>query len=642
MFVDLTQSTNLHDLLLHLMSRLNISRRSDADEQETLIEFFQSRRMLLVLDNCERLVEAITPFIKTLLTECPRLRLLTTSRLAWRGLSAQFVYHVKGLSAPEPTRFQNADADIELLLQCDAVRLYLREAAKVLPDISLTSNNAYAIAQLCHQLDGSPLGIKLAALQAQIRSPSATLAGLLQNPLSLQSFHDDLPERQRSLWLAFESSFTLLNADLQHMFACLSVFPAGWTIAGAQAVIKSRQTGAMLQQLADLSLVSTLPFQEPTRFQMTKMLHRFALERLNLLPAANTIRQRFLDFCLHFVSERENKFAGPEQSATLDQIEMEWDNLKGALEWAESTGKAEQGLRLASLLWRYWFFRGDNLVGADWLKRMLALCPNAPADLRAAALQAAGNLAFQRVDYEQAQAYYQEQLDIEKSRGDLLRLARTHGNLGNVGMMIRDHESAQRHLEMCSALLKQTGNDRESSMTLGNLAILARQMGNYPLASHYHTQAVAVLKRLGDSHNHITALNNFADTQIFIGDCAAASETLRHSLSLCIELNHRLGMVHNLFLHARLAMQIDMMEIAARFLGAARGTRERSGLTLHVQAVAEQRECCETICDHIGTATLDCALDEGRVMNTAQLADCAEEIYKKAANRSGPDQDGSA
>jgi predicted ATPase/DNA-binding SARP family transcriptional activator len=637
-FIDLTAAKNLPDVIRELRHRLHIPQSRDLSAQEALIEFLASRRILLTLDNCAHVVEAITDLIKTLLRSCPRLRLLTTTQLAWRDISAQSIYHVRGLSTPDPDQLPRIAAEPEALQQVDAVRLFLREAANVQPDIALTPQNAVAIAQICTHLDGLPLGITLAAAQAQLYSPAEILESILSGPQGFPSPDVGLLPHQAGLWAAINSTLARLSAGQQHTFAALSVFRGGWTVAAAEAVVGTKQMRDDLKRLIDWSLITSSSLasgleQDALRFRMLEMLRRHAAERLRLAGMTDTARHRHLDYYLRLAEEADAGLNAGDQDRILDRLEGEWENLQGAMEWAAMGGQAEQGLRLACALRKYWYVRGDNQVGAAWLEKFLAACPDVSPDLRRLALLVTGNLAFYRADFERASACYQEQLALADSPVDR---ARAYGSLGNISMLTGDLAGAECHFQRAQEIFEAIHDERGLAHTYGNLAILAFETNNPDMALHYHRSTVAAFERSGDIDNVIMALNNLGATQVNLRQRSELVATLRRSFSLCVEMDHRPGLVHCLFLHACLAVEVGMMEVAAQFLGAARGFRERNGLPMHSDAAAEQRRYCGIIQAQIGTANLDCAMDEGRAMPVPRLLAAAADLYARAASEDQP------
>jgi predicted ATPase/DNA-binding SARP family transcriptional activator len=630
-FIDLTEVHNRLDALRQLTSQLRLSPAKGISDEDALIEFLVPRRLLLILDNCEHIIISITSTITKLLVKCPRLSLITTSQLAFREIPPQLVYHVGGLTVPDLEQCRRAAETPDLLLPYDAVQLYLREAANVQPGIQLTRHNATAIGELCHVLDGLPLGIKLAAADVSLRSPAETLTALQQDARSLRSRQSRLPVRQRSLWDAIDSSYKLLPVALQRTFACLGVFRGGWTVAAATQVAGSDRLPDKLLMLAERSLITSVPLPDQARFRMLDTIQRYCETQLDRLPDKSEVRHRHLDYYLRFAEQMDTALRDQQQDTALDQLEREWSNLQAALEWSVASGAAAEGLRLATALGRYWFARGGNRLGSIWLDRMLAANPGTPPELHKQALRAGGNLALQRGDYDLARACYTRILELAGGADQVSDLKVAYGNLGNCAMMQGDAVGAKRHFERFREISAEAGDERGLASSLGCLATLAHQTGDLATACYYVAESIKLLRKFGNRQRLITVLNNLADTQFELKRFADTAATLQESFALSREIDFRPGLMHCLFLHARLAQQVGMLETAARFMGSAALLRETNGLALHPDAATEQHECCEIIRARIGTAALNAATEVGRSISLSDQIALAGEVYDRIA-----------
>ncbi|HET8631226.1 MAG TPA: helix-turn-helix domain-containing protein, partial [Thermomicrobiales bacterium] len=389
---------------------------------EALAELLHSRRLLLVLDNCEQ-VAAAAPALGALLAACPRLTILATSRAPLR-LAAEQEFPVPPLAVPPD------DAPTpQALVAVEAAALFVARARAVRPDFAVTAENAAAVAALCRRLDGLPLALELAAVRTRILSPAALL-DRLKTRLDLLAFGPaDAPARQRTLRATLGWSHDLLRPDERALFRLLGVFVGGFTAAAAEAVgaTPGDDGAGVLDRLSALVAHGLVHRDdadgEDGRFGMLETIREYARGHLEAsgegAAAARAHARHFLALAERAHAER----AGPRMAAWLDRLDRDHDNLRAALAWCEAAGEAELGLRLAAALFRFWSTRGPLAEGRAWLDRLLAAAPAAGASgpataVRATALLAAGVLAYNQGDLPAARALADASLALRRPLGD--------------------------------------------------------------------------------------------------------------------------------------------------------------------------------------------------------------------------------
>jgi predicted ATPase/DNA-binding CsgD family transcriptional regulator len=395
-----------------------------------LLSYLCQRQLLLVVDNCEHLVEAVAQLVCALLGHCPHLRILVTSREPL-AVAGEVTWHVPPLSLPDPEQRLSPVA----LLRSDAIRLFVERATGVLPSFRLTAENAGAVAEVCHHLDGIPLAIELAAARTNLLRVEQ-IAGRLDDRFHLLAggSRTALP-RHQTLKASLDWSYDLLSEVEQHMLRQLSVFAGGFTLEAAGSVCTDPDAGDMLQLLAQLvakSLVVTN--REPgaeARFHLLESIRHYALEKLVVAGDVELARACHLAYFLQLAETAESQLASASWLAWLDRIGADYDNFRAALGYslAGENAALDSGLRLATALVPYWIICFRFGEARRWLDLALARRHEVAAPARARFLLNAGWLLNEQWEVDPS-ALLQEALDIYCRMGDKAGIAWSMLRLG--------------------------------------------------------------------------------------------------------------------------------------------------------------------------------------------------------------------
>jgi predicted ATPase/DNA-binding SARP family transcriptional activator len=321
----------------------------------TIIEALQSKELLLVMDNCEHLIQASSILAEELLSSCPRPRILTTSREPL-GIGGEVVRQVGPLSLPETS---NGRSTAESLMRCEAVRLFVERSRVMAPDFGLTEGNAGAVVRLCRRLDGIPLAIELAAARlgdVAVEQVARRLEGSLD---LLQSSGRSAEPKHQTLRSTLDWSYNLLGEMERALFGRLAVFAGGWTLEAAEQVCSGRgiehyEFLDLLVGLVDKSLVVAGATSEgAVRYRMLEPIRQYAREKLDEIGQAYEARDRHAEFFLALAEEAEPELDGPQQRLWVERLDVEHDNLGAALLRALEHGEGELALRLGAALWRF-------------------------------------------------------------------------------------------------------------------------------------------------------------------------------------------------------------------------------------------------------------------------------------------------
>lgn len=523
-WVDLAPLTD-HTLVLPTIGRaVGLHDAGVADVATALRSSLRHRHALLVLDNMEHLLGAV-PDLAQLLLACSRLQLLATSRAPLR-LRGEQEFQVSPLEAP-PAEQVPGDRELAAF---PAVHFFVEQAQQKDPAFALAGQHE-AVAAICRRLDGLPLALELVAARTRTLTPAEILARL-DDPLSLLvGGSRDLPARQQTMRAAISWSEELLDPAEQAMLRRLAVFAGGWTLPAAEAVCgagpqDARAVLELVDVLVEQSLVSAHPTAHGTRYRMLEPVRQYARERLAATGEDAAARLRHAKYFLTLAEEAARELEGrSDQSYWVGRLDQELDNLRGALEWGEQEPgeeAAETLLRLSAALWRFWEMRWHVEEGRRWLSAALARSEHVSPSRRATVLNAAGNLARDQGDHDQAAAYHEQCLAIRRSLGDTRGIATS---LNNLGVVARDLGDAERTLELCGeacSLFRRAGDHHGAAIALISLGNAATRQGDLARARAFYEESLAHFRPVEDHWHTAWVLTYLAEVQVFAGDLDSA------------------------------------------------------------------------------------------------------------------------
>ncbi len=481
---------------------------------DTLADFVQARQLLLILDNCEHLLPACAALAKRLMQAGAQLKLLATSREVLR-VAGEALYAVPTLSAPNPVGAATRPTP-ELLMQHAGVRLFVDRASAVSPLFHVNADNAVAVAEICHRLDGIPLAIELAAARARAL-PIETLAKRLIDSFRLVTTQDEtVAPRQRTLHRLIDWSHDLLNPAEQQLFRRLAVFAGGWTLDAAEAVCAGPALGSgfdvddvadLLANLVDKSLVAL--DAECGRYRLLETVRLYALEKL-LASGDSDVRGLHLAFYLALAEAARPQLAGADQGEWLLRLDLERDNLMAAhLHGLRLEAGGATGLRLSAALRPYWLRRGLLSQGLKMTVDALAH-PNAPVAARGSGLFDAGQLCSFMGRHAQAQGYLEESLALMRAQGDEARVAAVLQPLGMAAIGQGDTTRARDCFAEAVRLTRGLGDPRRLAAALNAMAQLLRMTGDLDAAEPLYAETLRLARALEHRESMAVSLLNLA------------------------------------------------------------------------------------------------------------------------------------
>jgi len=503
---------------------------------ETLAAFLAPRYLLLVLDNCERMTSICAPLTDALLRAAPGLRILATSRIPLDTIG-ETTWDIPPMAVPPP----DAPGDLARLTGAagyDAVRLFVERARDIRARI--TGHDAgRAVAEICRRLDGLPLAIELAAARLPL-VPLREMPVRLDDRLCLLGGGSPgaLPHQQ-TLRATLDWSHALLNGAEQTLFRRLAVFVGGWTPEMAARVCAAEGLGGaaipgVLEALTRQSLLRREEMPDGgRRYGMLETVREYATERLGASGDADALRRRHAEEMLALALRVEPELTDSDQVRWLERLEIEHDNLRAALAWAQQQAATrEAGLRLAAALWRFWDVRGYWGEGRRWLDVALANTQGAVPTLRAQALRATGNLVRSQGNLVHARALYEESAALHRAMGDARGLAGLLGNLGNIAYQQGDLAHARVLQEEALTLFRDSGDALGGANTLSNLGNVTFAQGDLARADALYQESLARQREVGHIHGVANALSNLGHVAAVVGDHARAWALQEESMAL--------------------------------------------------------------------------------------------------------------
>jgi predicted ATPase len=536
-FVDLTAVREPELVAGAVVRSLGIREEAGKTTEEAMLSWLEQRELLLVLDNCEQVIEGAAQLAAEVLRQTRQVRLLATSRVPL-GVRGEQRLPVEPLAlpgsekAPDPQRIQ----------ETASVRLFVARASAVKPSFALSNANAPHVAEICRRVDGIPLALELAAARITVLSPEALRERLDRRLHALGSGSRDLPERHKTLRNAIRWSYELLSDQEQVVFRRLAVFAGGWSLPAAEAVLgNGHKTDLLdtLESLAAQSLIRAEPGeQEAPRFSMLETIREFALERLVDAGEEERFREAHADYFLQLAEDIAPKLStGIDHGHLLDRLERDHHNLRTAFDYHADRRNAVEALRFGSALWLFWSRRGWLSEGRRWLEIALALSGESHQGYQGAALRSLGNLSVHAGDISTAVSLYERSYAIAMTSGDKDSIGRALCNLGLAALLQGRWDDAREFLDRDVRLCEEIGDAVGVATAKLNLGMNARDSGNPQLALLFFESSRSLHVRQGNEYGVAYATYHIGLTCLDLHEWDRAGQLLQSALQIFKELS---------------------------------------------------------------------------------------------------------
>lgn len=579
--------------------------------REAIAEALAANRTLILLDGCEHLVDSCAEMVGSLLRTCPKLTILATSREPL-GVTGEVIWRTPSLTIPRP---QDA-AHPELLMECEAIRLFVDRARLSRQEFELEPAGAAALAQICTRLEGIPLAIELAAGLASVMTLEEILERLRRRfQLLTGGGRTSLP-RHQTLRQAVDWSYGLLSPTEQAMFARLGLFAGGFDLAAAEAVVSGTpidvdEVQPMLSRLVHKSLVVAEPTHpHTTRYRMLDTIREYALEKLEQI---GEWRSRHAAYFTAWTENAVKQLMSSDQGLWLQRLDEEQANIRLALEWSVFE-QSDNALRIAGAMGGFWWMTRSLAEGFEWLSRALDLETSA-AGLRATALIARARVSHRRGDYVTTERDAQEVVTIAKELAMYPELMRALNLLGVVRSHRGDLTAAHRAFSEIKVLAASHGDLEQLAVSINNMALIETTLGQHDVALAHAQESLAILERTGVRFQKAIVLETAARINFRLGNREVAHRSYAESLSISAEFMDRMNIADTLEGLALLAVSAADPGRAVVLVTVAEALRSSTGGERDPEMVGDVVELMDRARARLGQAALEEARRRGRAMS---------------------------
>lgn len=579
-FVELAELSDASLLPQAVASPFHLRDDGERSAADLLADYLRTKSVLLVLDNCEHLIDACATFVDALMRRCPRVKILATSREPL-DVPGEVVWRVPTMPIPN----MDHQLSTEVLMQYDAIRLFTERSTARLQSFRLTQENAPSVARICKRLDGIPLAIELAAARVASLEMDEIVERLERALSLLTTGPRTLTPRQKTLRGAIDWSYDLLSPAERALFRRLGAFSGTFSMEAVEQVALEGEVDArsfidLMTSLFDKSLiVTTEGVEEKPHFRMLDTLREYATEKLAESGEETRVRRRHYGYFLSFAKGAEPKLSTGAQRLALVKLNASQDNFRAALSWCREVEDVEAGLRLCVSLSRFWQARGFLAEGRGWLESYLSSASSVPADLLAEARLAAGSLAClqgdhiragklceeslvrfratgsrrpaaealrniaeadeMRGDYASADSRVREALDLAMESDDREGMGEALLLIGCYALRAGKHDVARRSQEESLRLFRELDHRRGAAKALNVLGLTAWETGRYAEAHAFYSECLELFRDLGDRKGVAVTICNLGELAHEQGEYPAARALLNESLSNLRELGDR-------------------------------------------------------------------------------------------------------
>jgi predicted ATPase/class 3 adenylate cyclase len=620
-FVELAALTDPDLIPQTILSGVGIPEQPGMTILQLLMDYLHEKKLLLVLDNCEHLIEASAKLVHTLLSGSPALNIVATSREAL-GITGEMVWHVASLSLPDINRLPA----VEQLSQYEAVQLFIERTTLVQPHFQVTNDNAPALAQICCLLDGIPLALELAAARMRTMDVEQISKRLDDRFRLLTGGSRAALERHQTLRAALDWSYNLLSADEKLLLSRLSVFAGRWTPEAAEQVcVKGAGDLDVLDLLARL-VDKSLVILEGSHYRMLETTRQYAREKLLDSEEGETLRDQHFAYFLVLAEKGDKEVhGGPDQIEWLHRFNGMRDNFRAALEWVVESGQTKRALQLVRKLDWSWFVRGDHNEGRYWLGRVLAI-PDAPGypESYAEALTQLAHHTWLMTGAKEARPSVEQALVIARAHDDKWNTARAMVILGLVLTHEYDFAAARSAIEESLALFREVHDQWGYAAAMLSLALGYYTQDDRAAALALHERSLVLFRELGDRYFESVALRFIGNLLVKQDNLARGMAAMQEALILVQQLESKFEIYALIWSFAEAAQKSGDPARAVTLYLAAKGIAESVGAWRREDDadLDNNLAACRAA---LGKSRFATAVEQGRSMTMEQAIACALE-----------------
>lgn len=628
-FVDIAPLQSPENFSNTLASALRIQEEPSKPIEDTIAAAIGNREMLLILDNCEHVADAVARLLDQLLSVSAGLHVLATSRQSL-GVRGELVWGVPTLVTPKAS-----DSPWEVQ-RCDAVQLFLERSVRS-TDRPPSTAELQAVASICRRLDGLALAIELAAARTKVL-PVAEIEARLRDRFALLTSGNRSLERHQTLRSCIEWSWDLLPEEQRSLLSCLSVFRGGASLAAVEYVADQTDVLDLLSSLVDRSLAIAYEEAGEARYRLLETIREFAELALETEGLADHVRNRHRDFFLE-AAQREYLNSGtPAEQKWFETLEIEHDNYRAAIEWCHTCGHEETAIRLCVALARFWDTHGHLREGRQQIERALRYpAPSLDAVIRERAHVHAGWMAGVQGDPHAAIEHYHRALPIAVQREDTHAQAIVLNCMASAYLDCAEYEKAEAMFFEALALQRQLERRTSAAMILSNLGSLCLCQDNILRASEFMEQSLAELGGPSANHPQISglALTNLAFVEFRRGDYRSARQHALDALRFLYDASLLVDVPFALLNVALADAGLGDWARAVRLLGVADRLLTEQGSPPNAFLTRARDEALALARKQLGESAFNVAVSGGRLMNLDEALRLARSEPQQAAGLIG-------
>jgi predicted ATPase/DNA-binding SARP family transcriptional activator len=628
--VDLATVIEAETLAQQILTWLGLREQPGLTPLASLIAILEQRELLLVLDNCDHLVDATSELVQTVLRNCGQVSILATSRERL-NCDGEQAWSVPSLGTPDLEQ----NLAVDRLLEYEAVQLFVERARKARPSFRLTADNARAVVGLCSRLDGIPLAIELAAARSSGLSPAQLQEHLGNRFRLITGSRRALVSRHRTMQETMDWSHRLLTVEEQLLFRRLSVFAGSFDLTAAEEVcadqdLRSESIADLLARLVDKSLIVYADaVAGEGRYRLFETVRQFGQEILASDPSADRIRYRHATHYLNVGEEFERRYRRGEFGRLVRELEPEYGNARAALEWAEGED-VDLFVALAATWWHYWWLQGSLTEGRVWLDRAFGSAGTSlPA--RARVLCGLGRLVAIQGDGAEAERIFTEGMSLALRADDRVTVATLHNSLGIVALRRDEAAEAEVHFSRAVAAWESLNSPVGIQAAYSNLGESSFVRGEYEQARTHYEAALRI--GVEDCLSLATTLTSLANLERHVGNFRAARDHAAEGLRVAHQGEFAIGLASGLHTLALLAAAEGRPFRSTVLAEGAAIITARCGATPdRIPRREDADHCLKEVCGRLDDATKERARHLAAAMSV-------DEIVTYALGTDGPDME---
>jgi len=517
---------------------LDVREKINQPLMESIVEFLKPRELLIIMDNCEHLISTCAGFAGTLLSACPEIRIMVTSREAL-GIQGEISYHVPSMNLPDLESLPEADE----AWQVESMQLFMDRAASVKPDFDPNQQDTLAVARICTRLDGIPLAIELAAVRVRAL-PVEEIANRLSDRFRLLTggIRTAMP-RQQTLQALIDWSFDLLTEQEKLLLQRMSVFSGGATLDAVESICSGGGLNEvdildLITRLVDKSLVTFEIMNGSARYDMLETIRQYARAKLIQSGEIEFLRRKHLEYYTGYTEKIAPELWRGEQVRWMDRLEQEHDNLRVALEWSLcgecGSDLLIPGMRIAGAVSLFWLVRGHWSEAWTWMRRLLenteTLGLHDPVKTRL--LYSAGFIVESLGDIHKSKELFE--LAVLEARAQQDTSGHAYALLGLGEIAINEHsvEEAERHIEQSLLIFKSLNDKVGMLLAYADKGKIAADSQGYDKAREFFNENLKICRELGHQLGVAGTLLALGQIETHFGDKNKGRKLVEESLSI--------------------------------------------------------------------------------------------------------------